>query len=374
MIPHPARQMPFRDLHAGLLQARDAGHVSEQVSSDGLRLYCYSKACVYERAWSPVTLVARGLILDPEREVVVATPFPKFFNVGERDQPIPDLPFEVFDKLDGSLLILFSHAGEWRTATKGSFNSDQARWAKAHLSGFDLSPLDQTITYLAEAIYPANKIVIPYADSGLFLLAAYQQDGIELSYEDLQSVGTAVGWPVVTRLASPSFSDLLGQTATLPATQEGWVLRFSDGLRLKIKGDEYLRIHRIVSHLTPLAIWDLMANGGDLDSYRKDLPEEFWTDFDTITGILYGRLNGLLSGIAALAAENAHLSDKDLGLRLNTLPADLRSFVFPYRKQNGDLISGRSRLNLFKAIRPTRNELEGYAPSSSVASVLEEAA
>lgn len=352
MTPHPARQIPFQDLMQGLTAARDAGHVSEQVSADGLRLYCYSKACVYERAWSPATLNARGLILDPAEQRVVATPFPKFFNVGERDQPIPDLPFEVFDKLDGSLLILFWHAGEWRTATKGSFNSNQARWAKVHIDSFDLSALDPTVTYLAEAIYPANKIVIRYADSGLFLLAAYRQDGTELSYEDLQSVGATVGWPVVTRLASPSFSDLLANAATLPATQEGWVLRFSNGLRLKIKGDEYLRIHRMVSRLTPLAIWDLMANGGDMAGYRKELPEEFWQDFDTISGILTGRLERLLSAIAALAAENEHLSDKDVGLKLHTMPPDIRSFVFPYRKQGGDLLSGRSRLNLFKAISP----------------------
>ena len=37
------------------------------------------------------------------------------------------------------------------------------------------------VTYLAEAIYPSNRIVVQYAENGLFLLAAYREDGAERS-------------------------------------------------------------------------------------------------------------------------------------------------------------------------------------------------
>ena len=62
-------------------------------------------------------MLARGVILDPEAKRVVASPFPKFFNVGEKADSIPNLPFETFEKLDGSLIILFYHKGEWRTSS-----------------------------------------------------------------------------------------------------------------------------------------------------------------------------------------------------------------------------------------------------------------
>lgn len=371
-MTHPARTVGFPELHAGLLAARDAGHVSEQSGPEGLRLYCYSKSCVYDRAWSTATMLARGIILAPAEQRVIATPFPKFFNFGEMNQTIPDLPFEVFDKLDGSLIVIFHYAGQWRTATKGSFYSNQAKWAAEQLTASDLSALDISTTYLAEAIYPENKIVIRYADSGLFLLAAYDGSGTELTYDRLRNIGASLGWPVVERLPAASFAELLTDATSLPSDKEGWVLRFNNGLRLKIKGNEYRRIHQMVSRLTPLSIWDLMFNDGDMDAYRKELPEEFWADFDSIFSILRGQLDSILLRVASVASPLAELTDKEVGLQLHTLPEDTRPFVFPYRKQGGDLLNGRSRVGLFKAIRPDRNELDGYVPSSSVTKVLED--
>lgn len=112
---------------------------------------------VYDRNWTPFSLVARGLVLDMNIERVAATRFPKFFNLGERgDETIPDLPFETFEKVDRSLIIIFWHAGEWRTATKGSLRSDQAVWARQTLAAADLSHLERGTTYLAEAVYPEN--------------------------------------------------------------------------------------------------------------------------------------------------------------------------------------------------------------------------
>jgi RNA ligase len=72
------------------------------------------------------------------------------------------------------------------------------------------------------------------------------------------------------------------------------------------------------------------------------------------------------------AASVAHLSDKDVGLRLDQFPADIRSLIFPYRKQRGNLLSGRSRQMLFRLIRPTANELSGYVPSYAINRIFDE--
>ncbi|MBO1019965.1 hypothetical protein IPV08_08305 [Methylobacterium sp. SD274] len=96
---------------------------------------------MYDHGWDRYSLLARGLIIDPAAGVVVATPFPKFFNIGERHATVPDLPFEAFEKLDGSLIIAFHHSGKWRTATKGALNSSQAVWAQTRLDAMDTSRL-----------------------------------------------------------------------------------------------------------------------------------------------------------------------------------------------------------------------------------------
>lgn len=370
---HPARQMSFDDLLSGLRQARADGFVSEVTCAEtGLKLFCYSKSCVFDRAWNDHTMMARGLIVDEAGKRVVATPFPKFFNVGERGEAIPDLSFEVFEKLDGSLIILFCHDGQWRAATKGAFASEQAKWARERLATEDLSALDPSSTYLCEAIYPSNKIVVDYGYSALVLLAAYNGHGLEYPYDALLTVGEQLGWPIAKRHAVQSVSDLLARAKSLPSSEEGFVLRFANGHRLKVKGEEYLRIHRMVSRLTPLSVWEAMMAGDDLDSFRRDLPEEFWADFDQIRSLVGGAVSAIEADTAKEAARVRDWSDKDVGLQLQSFPAHVRSFIFPYRKQ-GSLMTGRTREALFRTIRPTGNRLDGYVPSSSVTRVFEEA-
>jgi RNA ligase len=272
---HPARTVPFRELVDALRAAREARLVYEQAGPDGLRLYCYTKSCVYDGEWNDATLISRGLVLDVKNEAVVATPFPKFFNAFERGESIPDLAFETFEKVDGSLIIIFWHGGEWKTATKGAFGSAQAQWAAERLKGCDLSALRRGTTYLAEGVYAENRIVVRYAKDELVLLAAYDESGAELSYASLCETADRMGWRAAQRHGYDSVSQLLAKADGLPVDEEGFVVRFSDGLRLKIKGAEYRRIHALISRITPLAMWEIMQAGDDLAKVRQDIPEEF---------------------------------------------------------------------------------------------------
>lgn len=366
--PHPARSLSFGELASGLAESVAAGLVNESIGTDGLRLYCYSKAAVYDRAWTTFSLMARGLIVDTGAGRVVATPFPKFFNIGEReDIYIPSLPFEVFEKLDGSLIVIFWHNGQWKTATKGSLNSDQAQWAAKYMATCDLGPLEPGTTYLAEAIYPENRIVIRYDYAGLVLLAAYGEDGYEVPHDQMQGTAEALGWPLAERHAFDSISALVGHVKTLPADEEGFVLRFANGLRLKVKGEEYRRIHSLVSRVTPLAVWESLQNGDDMEAIRRDLPEEFWTDFDMISRLLGHGINRIAATVADAAATVASLSDKEVGLQLARFDEPVRKLIFPYRKRGSEFMAdSRSRQAAFRLIRPTRNELAGYVPSSAI--------
>lgn len=364
--------MSYQDLAARLKAARDLRLVYERRSPDGLLLYVYTERCVYDGAWDETTVLARGLILDPASGRVVATPFPKFFNVGERGETLPDLPFETTEKLDGSLVIIFHHSGRWRTATKGAFDSSQAVWAQERLDRLDLSALTPGTTYLAEAVYPENRIVVHYREAALVMLAAYAETGEELSLQALAETAAKLGWRLAGRYDFSSVSDLLSRAKSLPRTEEGFVIRFADGHRVKVKGDEYRRIHALISRVTPLAMWELMAAGDDLEAIRRELPEEFRGDFDQIVDLLEAAKTKLVGGVAELAARVADLSDKEVGLRLGTFEAALRPFVFPYRKSGGDLLSGRTREVLFRAIRPTANVLAGYHPSYAMNRVVDE--
>lgn len=371
MTPHYARTIPYAQLEAELHAAR-AERVVYWKDDGQLRLWCYTAKAVYDRAWSPAVLAARGLVLDRERREVVATAFPKFFNVGELGQPVPDEPCEIFEKVDGSLIVIFHAGGRWRAATKGALDSSQAKWAGARLATLDLSPLLPGTTYLAEAIYPENKIIIPYAETGLVMLAAYAASGLELSDGDVRATADALGWRTAARQGFASPAEAIAHADTLPKTEEGYVLRFASGLRLKAKGAAYRRLHAMVARVTPLGLWDAMAAGDDLDQLRREIPEEFWWDFDEIRRLIETELTARVAAVAALGASVADLDDKALGLRLRTLPEQERRHLFAWRKRPDLLADPKSRAALLRDIKPKANALPGYRESFAVRRLADE--
>ena len=145
-----------------------------------------------------------------------------------------------------------------------------------------------------------------------------------------------------------------------------------DGTRLKIKGDEYRRIHALISRVTPLAIWEAMTAGDNMELLRRELPEEFWTDFDLIVRLLDGHVTRLVNRVRSVADPLGCLTDKEVGLMLNDLPVDVRPLVFPYRKQSGDILTGRARAAVFRSLRPTGNVLPGYVQSGALNRIQDE--
>jgi RNA ligase len=370
---HPARQMDFEALLSGLHAAKAERALSYVDGPDGLQLWRYSNRCVYDRLWTPMTVLARGLILDMVERKVVATPFPKFFNLGEDGGGLPNKPFEVFEKLDGSLIIIFYHKDKWRAVTRGAFDSSQAQWAMERISVCDLSKLTPGTTYLAEAVYAENKIVVHYAEPALVMLAGYAADGLELSYDAVKSAAMSLGWRAAERYGFASINEMMACVATLPRDQEGYVLRFEDGLRIKLKGSEYRRIHALISRVTPLAVWEMLFAGDDLAAIRRELPEEFWSDYDQILSILQGHFDERVAKIKAAVEPLYNLSDKDIGLHLKNFEPDVRSFVFPCRKDGPLFPAIRTKEVMWRHIRPTGNELEGYIPSYAMNRMMDDA-
>lgn len=368
---HPAKQIDYSELLHSIEYDKDQGLVNESVVGD-LSLFCYSKKCVYDRMWNDTTRTCRGLIIDRVKREIVALPFPKFFNLGEMTQ-LPDEPFEVFEKLDGSLIILFYHNGEWKTATKGSLASVQALWAKEFISKYDLIHLNKSYTYLCEAVGPQNRIVVPYEEPMLVLLAAYSNvNGYELSHYYLTCLSQEIGWQVARIYEYDSLVYLVEHSKILSKYREGFVVRFDGGTRVKIKGEEYLRIHRLLSHVTPLSIWECMKNDDNLELFRKELPEEFWNDFDKIYNLLSDKLNKLVGTVRFEGYKTLHLTDKEVGLQLHIYPKDIRALIFPYRKTTDFMLDKKARRQVFDRIRPTGNCLPGYVPTSSMNALIEE--
>ena len=179
--------------------------------------------------------------------------------------------FQTFDKKDGSLGILYWVGDEPWIATRGSFDSDQAQWATSFFrQNADLKQFNRGITYLFEIVYPSNRIVVDYGDSeNLFLLAKIRTK----TAEELP-LNEPIGFPVVERF--DGLNDLESILAMNEQNREGFVLLFDNGERIKIKMDEYKRLHKIITGLNSRHIWEALKGGKSFDELIETVPDEYF--------------------------------------------------------------------------------------------------
>jgi RNA ligase len=248
-----------------------------------ISIYNYSRNTQYEGKWDEITLMCRGLVLDKDG-TVVAKAFNKFFNMEEhKPEEIPNGQFEVFEKLDGSLGILFNYNDEWILATKGSFTSDQAVKGMEILKKYKYDRLLKGYTYLFEIIYPENRIVCQYDFEDLILLAVIDnRDGYEIRIHDneihlegirLKNLYNNLGFKIVKKYDGVrDYSELKSK---ISQNEEGFVIKFGNGFRMKIKGEEYVRLHRILTGFSNVDIWEYLKDGRDLNEFLDRVPDEF---------------------------------------------------------------------------------------------------
>ena len=270
-----------------LEQMISKGYVSVQHEETLNRyIYNYTQGCTFDHMWNSVTEKCRGLIVDGNNDII-ARPFVKFYNYEEIEDKsvVPNsLSYRVFDKKDGSLGILW-----WddycmpHIATRGSFSSEQAMWASKFFDReITFAPdrvaldylrnylLDYTIdnnglyhlkrvkkTLLFEIVYPEDRHIVDYGnEESLTLLAIIDNEtGKEDEPETLSDYFTVIksydgikDWEKIRDLFS-------GDNA------EGFVVRFSNGFRVKLKFASWFEQNRLLNGLSTRRILDYIMEG-----------------------------------------------------------------------------------------------------------------
>ena len=362
---HPARTMEFDTLYSGLMDRVEKGLITVQKWRD-LEMFTYSRDCTFDKAWDVFTLMARGLILCPSKKVVVATPFVKFFNHNEFFIELPNEPFSVTEKMDGSLITAIFWDNEWWCFTKGSFQSEQGIWATEWFrKNVNTERMPTLFTYCFEVIYPANRIVVRYDFEGLVLLAVIYHTGEEwTNRRHLENLAEDMRVKIVPQKQYASLDDMVSVAEKMDISSEGFVVRFENGLRLKIKGIEYLRLHKIISDMSPLSVWEGLLHCENMKEIEKQLPEEFRLEYVKLLSFFQQKFEEVMEKIEECHKTYAHLSDKELG----KMKHPLQPFLFSCRKKNlleDAYKDTKVRQSVFNLFRPDGNVIDPDKPSFS---------
>ena len=212
----------------------------------------------------PICQECRALILDTEQWEVVSRSFFKFFNWGEPNaHDIDWATARVQEKVDGSLICLYFHRGEWRVATKGTPDAS----GPVNTSGTTFRALvEKTLTemgssfagltarldpgrfYSFELTAPENRVIVPFAERRLTWLAAWDKATLaELDITDLPNLPT----PRVQEYPLGTLEEVTSAVeAIAPFSGEGVVVRDAAYHRVKVKSAAYVMIDRVLSTLS----------------------------------------------------------------------------------------------------------------------------
>jgi RNA ligase len=322
----------LEDLHRAL----EDGFVRRQYHpTEPLVIYNYTEKCAFANEWNAVTRTCRGLIVHSGNGRVVARPLPKFFNYGQTGEDPFDLdePVRVFDKMDGSLGILYPTSQGMAVATRGSFTSEQAlkateilhekypEWAQITYdwfrSNFDANWYEVNYTDLVEIVYPENRIVVDYAGmEDLVYLGQVQISTGEFTAHHLSWTG-----PVSEEFTSLHTLQEVLESEPRPG-KEGYVVWSADMSRcVKIKQQDYIELHRLVTGLNARRVYQAMRGDQGLVQIASPLPDEF---HDFVRDVYYQLIDDVLDLIDVVYDEYNRARDVLEGRDIQESDKDFR--------------------------------------------------
>lgn len=253
-------------------KAADEELLKRQVKGS-FELFNYTQKCTVEGVWTPVTMEARGVVFQDGQ--VVCRPMRKFFNSHETGAGEVFSPELALVKLDGTLInVWFDLGGEMHVSTRGSLENEYIDGAWKIIRERNLEEMlsmHTDVTWSFEYTYPQNLYgfpsVIPHDTERLTLLNMRGRDGKEVDAAVIPQYNTVL-YPDSNHYYSLSVSDdsdgdiverMVELARALPWSDEGWVLSVFNGEtnnRIKVKGGQYVAMHRVIHGMTPRAVAD----------------------------------------------------------------------------------------------------------------------
>ena len=259
---HPARTYDPARLYSMISAAVAEGRVERTVDSEtGLEIFNHHPLC--GTSATPVENICRGLVWHGESKIV-ATPFVRFSDqhwYRNADHEVGRAAFKV----DGSLAIAFLWQGSIHVSTRRRMDSQQAQWARDWLrKNVGVEVFKPDWTYLFEAVYQDNAVVVQYAFDAPVLLAAFEPNGVRLQHTDCAALAKQMGVMLAPSITGTleEFNQLLRQH-TAPPPYEGWIVTRANGSNTKLVIRAYKEASRAKDQLHPLEVWDRVRTGGE---------------------------------------------------------------------------------------------------------------
>ena len=257
----------------------------------------------------------RSVVIDVEKEAIVLCPFKKFRNLNECEETSLEnvrkkislsKSLEVSEKIDGSMQSATFYNNEIIMAGAQAVNpenswrlQDGIRMIKGNKNYCKMIEENPRWTFIFEYVSLKDAHVVKYTkeQEGMYLIGIRDNfSGEQFSYEFVLDIARNYGIDKTTKVYEQTLDSILNELDKYSSDQREGVVLFIDGFQVKIKYNDYVQIHRILSIVaSPNLIIQHIADGtyDDLISkvptaYRnrvektKDLIMEYVVSMDNI--------------------------------------------------------------------------------------------
>lgn len=279
----------------------------------------------------PMTLEARGCIFRQEGDkwICVCRALDKFGNYGESYAATSLINWsrgvDVQEKIDGSIIKVWYDRDKWHISTNGCIDAFKVSLATTtfgdkflSLLNGSIALLDSSYVYYFELVSPLNRIVINYDTEGIYFLGA--RNIMTLQESSVPPLPfSSVKYP--RHYTYHSLAECVAAAKQMGVDEEGYVVVSSDMmngsfLRIKVKGDEYLRLHHLRGN-GPLTVRRILTmwKEDSLDDYLGAFPEDH-----VLTDEVMAAIKQLVEGM-----EKCYTS-----INLNDTRANMAHFLLAY--------------------------------------------
>jgi RNA ligase len=285
----------------------------------------------------------RGITFDTATGKVLARKYHKFFNLGERNETLPEnvdwsKPYRRFKKLDGSMITPLLIKGQVRFCTKMGLTGVAApvdEWAKDRVEYHEFCKywMSQGKTPIFEWCSRIQRIVIDYPVTQLVLTAIRDNTtGEYMDAPELKEEAAAYGIPCCSfsSLQDGLDEEMIEEIRAIEG-EEGDVLRWPDGTMLKLKGEWYSLLHKTLEHLTHEKDVIRLIVDEKLDDAKPFLPEDLVKASDDFAKTIFTGLKKLASDIfweVQAEFDNLNGSKKKFAEKVTKVNDGLQGFKF----------------------------------------------
>lgn len=228
----------------------------------------------------------RSLVIDLKNEKMVLTPFRKFRNMNESEETSYEnvvnkiksaKVVEFSNKLDGSMQAARYYNGKIIMSGSQALDPEKSYRLKDGYNMLTKNHKKMIIenpdyTFIFEHIAKNDAHVVMYDHEGMYLIGMRNVNtGEELPYKEILNYAKKYDINTTT-IYDIDMDTLLKEAKTAKSNEkEGWVLNI-DGWKVKIKCDDYIQMHRIMSSLSSPNVIIQSIGDGTLDDLLGKLP------------------------------------------------------------------------------------------------------